>query len=306
MNPSKQLRPAADVYRLHVNTSCKDREGTLRFCLGGGFLGMGWPVRDNGTRDVTWEHYEQVAGEWYDEGVNPSVRALHDLPDAALIWTRNTRGAYYLGKVTGPWRYLAGDQADHFDIHNVRPARIVACGLESVVPGKVANAFIPRRTLQRLTDKAARRYSASLFAQLTSEPAPWRPTLDEALASCLTSQDLEDLLAVYLQRRHGYLVLPGSRRPDTPAYEYVLRHPDGHTAVVQVKSGWSTVPRDAGSLPVEAADRVYVFSPTGSYGENPAPNVTAIAFDELTGFMRDEPTCLPPTVEHWARLAAVG
>lgn len=62
---------------------------------------------------------------------------------------------------------------------------------------------------------------------------------------------------------------------------------------MQVKSGWSTVPRDAGSLPVEAADRIYVFSPTGTYGENPAPNVTAIAFNELTGFMGNEPTCLP-------------
>jgi hypothetical protein len=124
------------------------------------------------------------------------------------------------------------------------------------------------------------------------------------LASCLSSQDLEDLVAVYLQRRHGYHVLPASRRPDTPAYEYVLRHPEGPTAVVQVKGGWSIVPRDAHSLPVEAVDRVYVFSPTGSYGDNPAPNVSTIAFDELTGFMRDEPTSLPPAVEHWVRLAA--
>lgn len=127
--------------------------------------------------------------------------------------------------------------------------------------------------------------------------------MDETRQSCLSAQDLEDLVAVYLQRRHGYLVLPGSRRPDTPAYEYVLLHPDGHVAVVQVKSGWSTVPRDADSLPVDSVDRVYVYSPTASYGENPAPNVKALTSEELIDFMRAEPTCLPPMVAHWVRRA---
>lgn len=119
------------------------------------------------------------------------------------------------------------------------------------------------------------------------------------LQSCLTAQDLEDLVAVYIQRRHGYLVLPGSRRPDTPAYEYVLRHPDGRTAVVQVKGGRATVRRDANALPIDSVDEVFVFSPTGSYGNDPAPNVAEVPYEGLTEFMRSEPTCLPPMVEHW-------
>jgi hypothetical protein len=33
MNSDNRRPPAPEVYRLHVNTSCDDREATLRFCL---------------------------------------------------------------------------------------------------------------------------------------------------------------------------------------------------------------------------------------------------------------------------------
>lgn len=297
---SEHLPPAPPLYRLHVKTSSYDREGSLRFCLDGGFLGVGWGM---GPGPMDWAAYGEAASR-RSGGVDQSVRALHDLSDGALIWTRDTTGVYYLGRVEGPWRYLSDERADRFDIHNVRPARIVSCGVEAVVPGKVANAFIPRRTLQRVKDGAARRYSASLFAELNGQPAPWRPTFEQVLTSCLTSQDLEDLVAVYLQRRHGYLVLPGTRRPDTPAYEFVLRHPDGHLAVVQVKAGRSPVPRDAASLPTASVDRVYVASPTGTYSGEPAANVHELSPEELIAFMRAEPACLPPAVEHWVSRAS--
>jgi hypothetical protein len=292
-------KPAPALYRLHVHTSCEDREATLQFCLAGGFLGVGWGA---GADITEWSDYEQVAKDWYGR-VDPSVRAVHDLPDGSLIWTRDIRGQYYLGQVNAPWVHIAGEHPDYFDIHNVRPAHIVACGVESVVPGKVANAFRPPRALQRIHDDAALRYSASLFAELAGQAAPWHAPLADVLTSCLTAQDLEDLVLMYMQRRMGYLAMPASRRADTPAYEYVLRHPDGHIAVVQVKTGWSSVPRDAGSLPVESADRVYVFSATSSYSGEPASNVITLDFEQLVDFMRTEPTALPPTVEHWVRLA---
>ena len=293
-------KPAPPLYRLHVSTSCADRAATLQFCLDGGFLGVGWGV-DPGT--VDWATYTKGANDYYGS-VNPSVRAIHDLPDGALIWTRDTKGAYYLAQVQGPWRYLPGKEARRLDMRNVRPAHIVRCGVDAVVPGKVANAFRAPRALQRINDDAAQRYSASLFAQLTDQPAPWHPTLDEVLTTAVTALDLEALVGTYLQRRHGYLMIAGSR-PDTPAYEYVLRHPDdGHIAVVQVKTGWTPVPRDAGALPMDSVDRAYVFSATGTYSGKLAANVITLPFDALVDFMRDEPLSLPPTVEHWVRLAS--
>ena len=175
-----ELAPAPALYRLHINTSCEDREGTLQFCLDGAFLGVGWPVECEDAKGVDWAAYEKGAEDWYD-GVNPSVRALHDLPDGSLIWTRDTKGVYYLGRVDGPWRYLTGTRAEHHDMHNVRPGLIVRCGVESAVPGKVANAFIARRAFQGIHDDTARRYSASLFAD---SPRPGtRPSMRRCRAA---------------------------------------------------------------------------------------------------------------------------
>jgi len=44
-------------------------------------------------------------------------------------------------------------------------------------------------------------------------------------------------------------------------------------------------------------------SPTCSYRGEPAANVSELDPDDLVKFMRTEPHCLPPTVEHWVKLA---
>lgn len=299
--------PTAPLYRLHLKTSGASRRELLDFCRRENLIGCGWGV---GKGPLTWEQYEAKAEDdnWYG-GVDGSVWALRDMPDGALVWTRDPRGVYYLARVEGPWEYLAGAEPDRLDLHNVRPARIVECGVEAVVPGKVANCFIPPRTLQSISDKAAARYSASLFAQLTGEASAtgaWQPTLQEVVTTLLSSREVEDLVAMYLQRRRGYLVSPQARRKDTPAYEYALRHPDGHVAVAQVKVGHSSVPQDQASLPVDAADRVFVFQTQGNYSGEAAPNVERIDRDDLFAWMRDEPQCLPLPVEHWVRQAADG
>ena len=64
------------------------------------------------------------------------------------------------------------------------------------------------------------------------------------------------------------------------------------------------VPRDAGSLPVESVDRVFVFSPTASYSGTRASNVVELKSEELIDFMRTQPTLLPLTVEHRVRQAS--
>jgi len=288
-------RDTRPVYRLHINTACDDRAASFRFCLDNGVIGMGWGI---GDEDLSWTAYVEER-EAQGGTVDSSVRRLHDLPMGALVWLRDQRGAYYIAEITGEWKYMHGPAADRVDIHNVRPARIYAAGTESMVPGKVLNSFIPSRTLQSISDDAAARFTASLFDTLAGKSSDWVATREEVLRSCLSARDLEDLVSAYLQCEKGYMVLPASWRPDTPAYEYVLHHRDGHDAVVQVKGGWSTVPRDAASLPVELVERVYVFSPTGSYGPDAAPNVATIKLDEIVEFMKANLQSLPPTVQHW-------
>jgi hypothetical protein len=66
------------------------------------------------------------------------------------------------------------------------------------------------------------------------------------------------------------------------------------------------VPRDSASLPTAAVDEVFVFSPTSTYGADPAPNVTEIAYDEIAEFVTTERWSLPPAVENWFSRALDG
>jgi hypothetical protein len=62
--------------------------------------------------------------------------------------------------------------------------------------------------------------------------------------------------------------------------------------------------RDAGSLPTDAVDEVFVFSPTDTYGPDPAPNVKEIDHTDVVEFIRNERSSLPETVEQWISRAS--
>ncbi|MFN2466911.1 MAG: hypothetical protein ABR521_02090, partial [Gaiellaceae bacterium] len=280
------------VYRLHAATGANDRDATFAYMLDNELVAVGWGSERLGSAP-DWPTYEREAAAKYGK-VSSAARAMHDALDGALVWMRDPQGTYYLARIEGDWRYLADAAAADVDLFNARPATIRPVGVESRVPGKVANSFIRGQAFRHIWDEAARRYTQSLWEELAGEPPSFRPSYAAVLRSLLGPQELEDLVAVYLQREQDYLVLPASRRPDTPAYEYVLRHPDGHEAVVQVKTGESAVPVGADALPVDHIDRVYVFSPNDRYTGTQAANVEKLDFEGLVGFMREQPDSLPP------------
>jgi len=285
---------APALYALLTGTGSGNR--ALEFCREGGFLGVGWGM-DFGPLD--WESYERRAIE-RDGAVHAAVREIHDLADGSLIWTRDpVNGVYYLAKVTGPWRYVHGRTADSCDIHNVRPVQMVACESPSQLPAAIVGRFTGWWVIQRIYDEHAARRSASLFAELTAAPGEHRPTLDDVLTTYLDDHEVQSLVSVYLQRRYGYLVRPRGRRPGLAPWEYVLRDAQGREALVRARRGFSCVPRDPGSLPADAVDFVYVFSPTGTYGPNPAANVVELEYDELVEFMRHERWNASATVQEW-------
>lgn len=121
-----------------------------------------------------------------------------------------------------------------------------------------------------------------------------RPTLEDILTRQLDDDALEDLICVYLQNRFGYLVRNATGR--APDYDYVLRNCDGEEALVHTRAGEEPVARDASALPAGAADRWFVFSPTNTYGPDPAPHVEEIAVEDVIAFIRSEPWSVPLTV----------
>jgi hypothetical protein len=290
--------PARPLYRVQL----RQTETAVSFCLSRNVVGVGWGVQDSAPgQELDWPAYVDLATALYG-GVKEGPALVHSLPSDSLVWLRDKFGTYYLAEVSGDWQYLPDDESVEADVHNVRPARIERVGVESQVPGAVIAAFRPPRTLQAVRNVVASRYSEFLFAKLAGRELPaWKPSVDEVLTSLLSSQDLEDLISCYLQRRYGYLMMPGNTRPDTLAYEFVLRHPDdGHEAVLQVKSGHSAVHLDA--LPTDFR-KAFVFSPSDSYTGQPAANVEKLLFANVIDFMTSEPFSLPRRVENWVRYA---
>ena len=72
---------------------------------------------------------------------------------------------------------------------------------------------------------------------------------------------------------------------------------------MHARSGGTLVARDAQSLPTEFVDEVFVFSPTNTYGPDPAPNVHEINARDLIDFIRSERWSLPLSVSEWMERA---
>lgn len=297
--PPTESASAPQLYALLIDSPAGSTRA-LDFCSKGGFIGTGWGLTQE---PLDWEAYARKANETHG-GIHAAVRQLHDLPDGSLIWTKNrTEGTYYLARVTGPWRYVHGPAAEECDIHNVRPARVVECQ-PSRVPRAVTGRFIGDWMIQRIHDSVTARRSAALFAELADGPGSHRPSLDEMLTGYLDDRDLEDLVCVYLQSRHGYLPRPPSRNLGIAAFKHMLRESDRRSAIIRARRGHAALARDAGSLPSDAVDLIFVFSPTDTYGPDPAPNVREIDYQDIVEFIRNDRPSLPENVEHWVSRAS--
>jgi hypothetical protein len=131
---------------------------------------------------------------------------------------------------------------------------------------------------------------------------PTPETLQQILADRLEDDALEQLVCVYLQNRYGYLVR--SRPPGAVDHGYLLRNAAHKQALVRARSRHTLVARDEASLPTHTVDHVFVFSPTNTYGPDPAPNVCAINAEDLIDFIRTESWSLPLSVSEWIERAA--
>jgi hypothetical protein len=95
-------------------------------------------------------------------------RALHrfaELPEGVFVWTRETDGAYRLGRISGPLRRDDSAAARAVGLAHVRATTWLERRFaEDEVPGAVAATFARGgRNLQRTHDVAAERRTAALW-----------------------------------------------------------------------------------------------------------------------------------------------
>lgn len=284
------------VWRLNLVTSSDDDRNPRKFCLERGILGIGWRLEDTPPPDLDYKAYRRWAKDHFPHdnwgSYKSAFRALAKRMEVGdLCWARDTDGIYYLAEVTGDWEYH--DDKDHraVDIHHFRPCTWYKVGTADQVPASLIEAF-RGRALERfaVNSPAARWLTRSIHARRADRPQPPMPD-DPSVWGLLSADDMEDVVAAYLQRE-GYVVIPSTAKRSTPGYEYSLVSPSGDIAIVQVKRG-SLDPTDF----QDYEEQVILFARSG-YRAAGSGGVRCLKKEEIEAFMQKHPERLPPRVQH--------
>ena len=291
------------VYRIHIRPSggANDQEMSFKYCWDNRVLGMGWAVP--GQVHLTWDEYVVAAVNQYGPNGFQNPCYMHrNVQDNDLIWTRDTMGRYYLGRVTSPWEYLATPKARQADIVNICHCELFPLDADAVL-GKVVASFRARRTIQAIDGRTVAIYSQHLWNRLSNTnqyTQPFYPSLfpeDPDIYTFLDDIETENAVAIYLQMC-GWLYLPASRQPDTMGYEYILinREEPFEKAVVQVKTGDTELNRDdfAGF-----EERVFLFQSYGKYTGSQHAHVECIDPDVLRIFLFNNRDILLQSIRRW-------
>ena len=154
------------------------------------------------------------------------------------------------------------------------------------VPGKVVNSFRPSATVQRVYDATSSLYSKIKF-NLLSGRAVYdlhgnEDNLD--LFSLISPDDCEDIVGIYLQEKHGYRLIPSSRKRDTGKTEFVLKAVDGRRANVRVKQG--NIALDVGEFKHDRDNPCewFLFTTQGQYCGKGDEHLRCLSPDDMRDF----------------------
>jgi hypothetical protein len=301
------------VWRIKLNSmrgDFDDWDAAKAYCRSVGVVGVGWGLPDVLPDGAPLEEVlEAVRGvpDWCPTGPRMIERLAQRVQKDDLIWTRDKLGGYWLGQITGSYRFDRSEDAGKWDLNNIRPCKWLRQPLRDFdVPGAVVRSFSgPGDTLRRVKGDVAIRATEMLWNRATTPDADWEPiAAEDVITDLLEPVDVEDVVLLMLQS-DGWLLLPSSRMPDTPLYEAALRHRDGRLTVVSVKSGPGN-PVSVRELAAAAGDaQAFAFSTADAYTEDPAAfSVEAIEREEIVRFMRCHPELLAPRVTRWLTASA--
>ena len=297
MSIVQNLLHGPTVYRIHIRpkVGANKQRKAFKYCLNHGVLGMGWAVA--GRSRLSWDDYIAAAEQKYEYKEVQPVRYLHrEVKENDLIWTRDTAGNYYLGRVVSPWKYRATEEALQADIVNICCCELVSVDIDDV-PGKVVACFRPSRTIQAIRDETVSIYSQLLWNDIAgfNQYSPQSPANPD-IYTFLDDIETENAVAIYLQMR-GWIYLPKSRKADTMGYEYILINRETfERAVVQVKTGKTSLNRDDWS---NFPAKVFLFQSNNKYTGSMYKHVECIPPDYLREFLFSNQNLLPRSIKRW-------
>lgn len=287
----------ARLWRINLKPGSKPGHDAPEFCLERGIVGIGWRVAPDPTCADDYMTRARVA---YKQGRGWTVAAnalLHRMKIGDLVWTRDRRANYFLGRIASDWKHESGADFQAVDIANVRECRWMSVGTVDGVPGAVVNAFRASSTVQRVADPTALRFSQMLFSKLSGEPYERDLGSPSDLFQLLSADDLEDVAALFVQATQRCVMLPSTCKRDTMNVECILtRLEDGARVGLQVKSGQTSISRDDFN---DFQGTVYLVAASGKYLGSERDNVVCVEPDELRRFVVENRKLLPQRIQRW-------
>lgn len=223
-------------------------------------------------------------------------------------------GIYYLGRVNenSNFMYNCDKDALDFDAANqITGVKWERIGDESQVPGAVATAFIRGRTIQRINKDYMFEYAEYAFGgkPLVLEHSN-REFLQQLFYDCLSPNDCEDLVCLYLYDKANYIAIPSTNKIATELYECVLVNPiNGKLAYPQVKKGNKELNiNDYIELIKDHPNKeVYLFTSEGKVqGDTHIDNIHSISPDELYSWAKEKiegnSFLIPEGIVKWYKL----
>lgn len=286
------------LWRLHIRPDSTRRTDAVKFCLQYHIIGIGWQVSPApSTKDEYFESGRIIYGN--DNGWRKATTALlRSIQPNDLVWFRDYSGIYYIARVLSDWKYRDDAESLDIDVVNTRSVRYFKFGTR--VPGKIESCFAPRATIQRILSEDMLLFSQIAFNTLAGQEVypEAKKKLPRDLFQLLTATELEDVVGIYLQVTHGYVMIPSSRsrRNNTIACEYELTSPANFKrALVQVKSGDVV-------LDIEEYNRTennWILFTTGSYVGKSSDRVCIVERKDLEIFIKTHRDLMPESIQYW-------
>lgn len=295
--------------RIHLKTSCKNREKLIDFCLKGEnqYLAIGWsyvyPLDENMKAIASYQDYYRVVKS-IEKRVNHALNVFMRAGEDDLFWTRDLNGCYWICRATG----TAQSYFDaSLDIGAVLPIEAYKVGLD--VPGQIKASFNRPRggTAESIKSESIAEFSKYIFNLSSGRDFYKYEEINGDFLDNLPASELEELVIAYLQLKENYYVLSNSiaNKSTTVKVECELISRDrsnGEKAVVQVKGGHS---REIDTLDYQNFSDdgyfIYLFAPK-ILNKDKVKNVIEITKKDLHLFYTEYKPVLPASITAWENL----
>lgn len=282
-----------NIYRIKLFTqkSGEHSESKHReYCLENNLFAIGWPITD--ITEIS--EYEKNCYTKYGSyhGFKVSYKNLRQIQLNDLVWTQQDGRTYLLGKIKSDI-YIDNNQPDMGPVRSVEQWKKIEF---DDVPGKIISSFVGiGTTLQRIrVDNNFKEYCKWLYEDKTYQ-------LNKSFfdyRALLHSDDLEDLLGLYLQKELKYYIIPSTNKQGTKLIEYELVRDDGTKACVQCKIGNSKVD-DTIFQEFKDYNKIYITTMNDESYDRNGSNVQTIRLKTLEEWAMNNKEILPQRIQNY-------